>query len=110
MAMYEVKKAREQKALEAQERLLEMQEMQMLMLEPNLVTDPVRAEIIRQRQALITKKYQQRNPPPVTKANKIFIFRISMCCIYIFSVSYVFCFRIVGFFFLYCNVFFILMK
>ena len=47
MSMYEVKKAREQKALEAQERLLEMQEMQMLMLEPNLVTDPVRAEIIR---------------------------------------------------------------
>lgn len=54
MSMYEVKKAREQKMLEAQERALEMQEMQF-----------VRAQlIIRQRQALITQKYQQRNPLP----------------------------------------------
>ena len=51
MAMYEARRKKEEKALE-------MQEMQMLMLEPSLVTDPVRAEIIRQRQALITKKYQ----------------------------------------------------
>jgi hypothetical protein len=36
-----------------------MQEMQMLMLDPSVVTDPVRAEIIRRRQAKITKKYQQ---------------------------------------------------
>ncbi|PWA92012.1 myb-like domain, Myb/SANT-like DNA-binding domain protein [Artemisia annua] len=71
MAMLEVKKAREQKALEkeqkmlekeqkmleAQEKVLEMQEMQLLMLDPTMVNDPIRARIIRQRQALITKKY-----------------------------------------------------
>ena len=44
---------------------MEMQEMQMLMidpgmlmLDPNTVTDPVRAEVIRKRQARITQKYQ----------------------------------------------------
>ena len=69
MAMYEVKKAREQKALEkeqkmleAQERALEVQEMQLLMLEPNTLSDPIRANIIRQRQLLVQKKYYTPQP------------------------------------------------
>ena len=45
-AMLEVKKKREQKALEAQEKALEMQEMQLLMLDPDLVSDPAKADII----------------------------------------------------------------
>ena len=57
-ACYEARRKKEEKALEKEARVLEWQDMQMLMLEPSLVTDPVRAEIIRSRQALITRKYQ----------------------------------------------------
>ena len=57
-ACYEARRKREEKAYEKEKKALEWQEMQMLMLEPNLVNDLVRAEIIRRRQALITKKYQ----------------------------------------------------
>jgi hypothetical protein len=48
----------EEKAFEKEAAALEWQDMHMLMLDPNAVTDPVRAEIIRKRQARITQKYQ----------------------------------------------------
>lgn len=55
-ACYEARRKREEKALEKEARALEWQDMQMLMLDPSLVTYPVRAEIIGKRQTRITQK------------------------------------------------------
>ena len=46
-----------EKQYEKEAALAEWHEMNLLMLEPNNVTDPIRAEVIRKRQARITKKY-----------------------------------------------------
>ena len=56
-ACYEARRKTAEKQYEKEAALAEWLEMNLLMLEPNNVTDPIRAEVIRKRQARITKKY-----------------------------------------------------